>query len=202
MSAAERAYRLLLRAYPAEFRAEYGREMTQLFNDRRRDASAARAQFWAAMLADIARSAPAMRLEQWRAQWSDNIHVEERTMKTMAILGILIGTLEVVSSAAEAWVGGLVLHGGYSLAAGTVAAAAGGLLVASAIAMLRGSKGAVSLAQGSAIACIAVFALVAALHPIFSILSTMLGIGFPIALLLYLRVTQGRGPSGQIATPA
>ncbi len=199
MIAAERVYRLLLRAYPAEFRAAYGREMTQLFNDRRRDASTARAQFWAAMLADIARSAPAMRLEQWRARWSDDSYVEERTMKTMAILAILIGTLEVVSSAAEAWVGGLVLHGGYSLAAGTVAAAAGALLVASAIAMLRGAKGAVSLAQGSAIACIAVFALVAALRPIFSILSTMLGIGFPIALLLYLRLTQGRGPSEAIA---
>jgi hypothetical protein len=199
MSAAERAYRLLLRAYPAAFRAAYGHEMTQLFNDRRRDASSARGQFWAAMLADVARSAPTMRLEQLRAQWSDNSYMGERTMKTMAILAILIGTLEVVSSAAEAWVGGLVLHGGYSLAVGSVAAAAGGLLVASAIAMLRGAKGAVSLAQGSAIACIAVFALVAALHPIFSILSTMLGIGFPIALLLYLRLTQGRGPSEAIA---
>jgi hypothetical protein len=199
VSAAEWAYRLLLRAYPAEFRAAYGREMTQLFNDRRRDAGAARTQFWAAMLADIAKSAPAMRFEEWAARRSDNFHVEGRTMKTMAILAILIGTLEVVSSAAEAWVGGLVLHGGYSLAAGAVAAAAGALLVASAIAMLRGSKGAVSLAQGSAIACIAVFALVAALRPIFSILSTMLGIGFPIALLLYLRVTQGRGPSAPIA---
>ena len=61
MSAAERAYRLLLRAYPAAFRAAYGREMTQLFNDRRRDASSARGQFWAAMLADVARSAPTMR---------------------------------------------------------------------------------------------------------------------------------------------
>ncbi|MFI5233899.1 MAG: hypothetical protein ACHQSE_15500, partial [Gemmatimonadales bacterium] len=93
-----------------------------------------------------------------------------------------------------AWVGGLVLHGGYSLAAGSVAAAAGGLLIASAVAMLRGAKGAAGLAQGAALACLAVFALVAALHPIFSVLATMLGVGFPVAMLVFLRVTQGRGP--------
>jgi hypothetical protein len=191
-------YSVLLRAFPAEFRAEYRREMVQLFDDRRRDESADRVRFWASILLDIAQSAPALRLAAWRGNDRGHFHLEGRTMKTMAILGILIGTLEVVSAGAEAWVGGLVLHGGYSLAAGSVAAASGGLLVASAIAMLRGSKGAASLAQGSAIACLAVFALVAALHPIFSILSTMLGIGFPIALLLFLRVTQGRGPSAPI----
>ncbi|MFI5233925.1 MAG: hypothetical protein ACHQSE_15630, partial [Gemmatimonadales bacterium] len=111
MSPAERAYRLMLRLFPAEFRAEYGREMAQLFNDRRRDAGAHRVQFWAAMIVDTARSAPALRLGKWRAQAGGNFHLEGRTMKTMAILAILIGTLEVVNSAAEAWVGGLVLHG-------------------------------------------------------------------------------------------
>ena len=30
---AERIYRLLLRAYPADFRAQYGREMVLLFRD-------------------------------------------------------------------------------------------------------------------------------------------------------------------------
>ena len=199
MSAAERAYRLMLRAFPAAFRAEYGREMTQLFNDRRRYERERPARFWAATLADIARSAPAIRMEQCRVSRCGNFHLEGRTMKTMAILAILIGTLEVVNSAAEAVVGGFVLHGGYSLAAGSVAAAAGGLLVASAIAMLRGSKGATALAQGSAIACLGVFALIAALHPIFSVLATMLGVGFPVALLVYLRVTQGRGPAAPIA---
>lgn len=199
MSAAERAYRMLLRVFPARFRVEYGREMTQLFNDRRRDESARPVRFWAAMVTDIARSAPAIRMEQWRAARGDNSYLGGRTMKTMAILAILVGTLEVVSSAAEAVVGGVVLHGGYSLAAGSVAAAVGALLVASAVAMLRGSRGAVAMAQGSAIACLAVFALVAALHPIFSVLATILGVGFPVALLMFLRVTQGRGPAAPMA---
>ena len=34
----DRLYRLLLHAYPAEFRDEYGAELLQLFRDRRRDA--------------------------------------------------------------------------------------------------------------------------------------------------------------------
>lgn len=199
MSAAERVYRLILHLFPAEFRAEYGRDMAQLFNDRRRDAGARPVRFWAAMMMDAARSAPALRLAEWRGRMDADFHLEARTMKTMAILAILIGTLEVVNAAAEAVVGGLVLHGGYSLVAGAVAAAAGGLLIASAVAMLRGSKGAMGLAQGAAIACLAVFALVAALHPIFSVLATILGVGFPVAMLVFLRVMQGRGPAEPMA---
>src|SRR5690348_6919997 len=34
MNAFDRLYRILLRLYPAEFRDEYGREMTQLLRDR------------------------------------------------------------------------------------------------------------------------------------------------------------------------
>jgi hypothetical protein len=34
MASADRFYRLLLHLYPAEFRREYGREMTQIFRDR------------------------------------------------------------------------------------------------------------------------------------------------------------------------
>lgn len=199
MSAAERAYRLLLRAFPAGFREEYGREMAQLFNDRRREERARPTRFWLAILMDVAQSAPTLRVEEWRALQGNNSYLGRRTMKTMAILAILVGTLEVVSSAAEAVVGGGVLHGGYSLAVGSVAAAASALLIAAAVALLRGSKGAVALAQGAAIACLAVFAVVAALHPIFSVLATLLGIGFPVALLVFLRVTQGRGPAAPMA---
>ncbi len=38
-AAAERIYRLLLRAYPPDFRAEYGREMVLLFRDQCRRAT-------------------------------------------------------------------------------------------------------------------------------------------------------------------
>lgn len=199
MTTAERVYRVMLLAFPAEFRAEYGSEMTRLFNDRHREPGAGRVRFWAEMVMDVAQSAARQRSAACRAASRTNFHLGEWIMKTMAILAILVGALEVVNSVAEAVVGGFVLHGGYSLGVGCIAALASALLVASAVAMLRGAKGAAALAQGSAIACLAIFALVAALHPIFSVLATILGVGFPVALLVYLRVTQGRGPGAPIA---
>ena len=199
MSAAERAYRFVLRVYPRRFRAQFGREMVQQFNDQHRDARAGRLWFWAAMLLDVARSAPAQRLDDWRVRARGNFPFEEGIMRTMAILAILVGVMEVVNSAAEAVVGGMILHSGFSLVAGAAAAAAGGLLVASAIALLRETAGAAALAQGSSIACLAVFGLVAALHPLFSVIATLLGVGFPIAMLLYLRMAPRQGPSAPSA---
>jgi hypothetical protein len=195
MSAADRAYRLLLRAYPREFRTRYAREMAMVFRDRAREAGANGVGFWVAMLLDVARSAPRLRLEMSRARRRGNIHIKEDKMKTMAILAMLIGAMEAVNSMAEAWAGGFVPHGGYSLAGGTIGAVAGALLVASAIALLRRTPGSAALAQGAAITCLAVFVAIALFRPIFSILATMLGIGFPIALLLFLRFTRRREPS-------
>src|SRR6266571_1558077 len=63
---AERIYRLLLRAYPPDFRAENGREMVLLFRDQCRESDARTLGFWAAVICDVARSAPALRAEAWR----------------------------------------------------------------------------------------------------------------------------------------
>jgi hypothetical protein len=68
----------------------------------------------------------------------------------------------------------------------------GVLLVASAIAMLRRSPNAAALAQGSAIACLTVFVAVTLISPRFSSIATILGICFPVALLVYFRFTGGR----------
>jgi putative ABC transport system permease protein len=56
MRAKDRLYRALLRLYPAEFRDEYGREMTQLVRDRAARESASR--LWLDVAADLARTAP------------------------------------------------------------------------------------------------------------------------------------------------
>ena len=53
---AERVYRALLRIYPAEFRDEYGREMTQAFRDRLHDERPPRV--WADTLRDLVLTAP------------------------------------------------------------------------------------------------------------------------------------------------
>lgn len=65
-------YRLLLGAYPPAFRAAYGREMAQLFRDQRRAAAVGDHPvlgFWAAVVWDVVRSAPALRLDALRARW-------------------------------------------------------------------------------------------------------------------------------------
>jgi hypothetical protein len=200
MSPAERVYRLLLLAYPSGFRTEYAQQMTLLFRDRRREVGAMRLSFWAAMAWDVVRSAPALRLEAARARWTTNIQMKGGKMKTMATLAILIGAIEVLNSLGEAWAGGIVHHGWPSLVGGAVGVLAGALLAASAIALLRRSPGATALATGAAITCLAVFALVALLRPMFSIFSTILGIGFPIVLLLFLRGARRKGNSVPMMT--
>lgn len=193
-SAAERIYRLLLRAYPAAFRAAYGREMLMLFRDRLREVADADGgvRFWVEMFWDVARSAPALRLEALRARRDADIPTEGGTMKTMAILAVLIGAFETVNSLAEGWAGGVVNRDAYSLTAGALGAAAGLVLLAAGVAMLLRSRRAATLAGGAAVACVAVFAIVAVAAPRLSLLATILGIAFPIALLIFLRRGGGK----------
>jgi hypothetical protein len=59
----KRLFRLMLLAYPREFRLEYGSEMTQLFRDCHRDVqSGGLVAFWLRMIIDVMRTAP---LERW-----------------------------------------------------------------------------------------------------------------------------------------
>jgi hypothetical protein len=144
------------------------------------------------MIWDVARSAPEQRMQAPRETSGPHFNIKEGIMKTMAILAILVGALEVVNSLAEAWAGGVVPHGGASLAGGTIGALAGALIVASAVALLRRAPRAVAFAQGAAMSCLAVFVCIAVVRPMFSGLATLLGIGFPVAMLVFLFSTRGR----------
>lgn len=67
-SLSHRLYALLLAAYPAEFRREYGQQMLQLFRDCyqrevRRNGFSGIIRVWAHTLSDLARTAPRERLE-------------------------------------------------------------------------------------------------------------------------------------------
>ena len=186
MSAPERVYALLLRAYPAGFREAYGREMLQLFRDQRREASAREVRFWSAILWDVACSAPGLQLESIRGRWGGDIQIGGAKMKTMAILAVLVGALETLNSLAEIFAGGLVGRGSASMLAMVLAALAPVLLLLSGVALLVRPRRAATLARGAALTCLVVFATIAALQPIFSIASTVLGVGFPIVLLLFL----------------
>lgn len=73
MSLADRIYRLLLLAYPRQFRRRYGDGMAELFRARRvraRHAGGPRAQLriWTETLWDLFTTAPPERLESWRSQ--------------------------------------------------------------------------------------------------------------------------------------
>src|SRR6266851_679032 len=87
---AERIYRLLLRAYPPDFRAEYGREMVLLFRDQCQESDVRTVGFWAAVICDVARSAPALRAAAWRARVSETTRTIEVTMKLAAMLASLV----------------------------------------------------------------------------------------------------------------
>jgi hypothetical protein len=63
MTGHDRAYRALLRLYPATFRDDYGEEMARLFGEQLRDARAARgrhavAGLWTRAIADVLETAP------------------------------------------------------------------------------------------------------------------------------------------------
>src|SRR5712692_787225 len=102
---AERIYRLLLRAYPPDFRAEYGREMVLLFRDQCQESDVRTVGFWAAVICDVARSAPALRAAAWRARGSESTRTIEVIMKLAAMLTVLLGVFGIVNAVVE-WVAG------------------------------------------------------------------------------------------------
>jgi hypothetical protein len=109
---------------------------------------------------------------------------------------MLIGALEAVGALVEGWAGGFVATGnGYWLAGVVLTVVAGGMLLAAGIAMLRRTPGAAAWARGAAITCLAVVVLIRLVQPWMGIFWMLLGIAFPIALLIFLRWTRGRGPS-------
>lgn len=179
---AERAYALLLRAYPAEFRASYGREMTLCFRDLIRDARRPRLGFWMAIVADVARAAPPLRAEALRARWNPNERMEGGRMKTMGVLAVLIGLLQGVNALLELNAGGTAGWPGLVVA---MAIVLGVLLVIAGVALLAGASSARTLSQVAAVCWLVLVVLVRAVHPWMSIFSTLLAVVFPLALLGY-----------------
>jgi hypothetical protein len=193
--AAERIYRLLLRTYPADFRAEYGREMLLLFRDQCRDGGARSLRFWARVMWDVVRSAPALRAEMWRAR-GHNTGLLEAIMKLAATLTVLLGVFVAVSALVEALGGVTETPGGRYLLAIVLGGLAGALLLAAGIALLRRTPAG---RQGARLALVASLVIVVAARVVFpwmSIFSQLVGIGLPVALLIALHWPRRPSASG------
>src|SRR6266536_5152939 len=100
-AAAERIYRLLLRAYPPDFRAEYEREMVLLLRDQCRESDVRTLGFWTAVICDVARSAPALRMEAWRTRGRVSTRTMGVIMKLAAMLTVLVGVLGILNAGVE-----------------------------------------------------------------------------------------------------
>jgi hypothetical protein len=182
---AERIYRLLLRAYPPDFRAEYGREMELLFRDQCRESDVRSLGFWVRVFWDVVRSAPALRAEATRTV--------EVIMKLTAMLTVLLGMFGIINTAVE-WVAGSkgATDGTYVLAVvlGVVASV---LLLGAGVTILLGRQRAARLALFASLVSVVAARL---LFPWMSILSQLVGFGLPVALLIALYWPRRASPAG------
>jgi len=170
---AERIYRILLRAYPPEFRAEYEREMVLLFRDQCRDGDVRTFTFWARVVWDVIQSAPALRAEATRTV--------EVVMKLAAILSILLGAFGIFGAVSE-WMAAPQHAGTYAIAVvlGVIASL---LLLGAGIAILRGMRQPARLALVASLLC---FVGARLLFPWMGIFLQLVGFGLPVALLVAL----------------
>ena len=198
MNAQERAYHLLMRAYPEEFRAHYAHQMAILFRDLRREGVVG-VRFWSFIILDTVRSAPLLRIEESRRRLVGPSHPKGGIMKTMSILAVLVGALTIVNSTVEGWTGGVVSHDGLSFVAWGLGALAGVCIVAAGLLLLRRSDGATTLAQGAALACLAAFVLMLLVSPRMSVFANILGIVFPAILIAYVQMRRGSGRPAPMA---
>ena len=172
---AEHVYRLLLRAYPPEFRAEFGHEMELVFRDLCRDNDVRTLGFWARVVWDVLRSAPALRAEATRTV--------EVPMKVAAIFTVLVGLFGLQGEVRE-WVAASrqPMGGTYvlSLALGIAATL---LLVAAAVAILLGMRKPARVALVVSLVC---FLVARIAFPWMGIFVQLVGFGLPVGLLIAL----------------
>jgi hypothetical protein len=185
-AAAERIYRLLLRAYPPDFRAEYGPEMVLLFRDQCRDGDVRTLGFWTAVIWDVARSAPALRVEAWRARGMENTRTIEVTMKLPAILTVLLGVFGILSAASE-WIAASkqAMEGTHALAV-VLGVFASALLLGAGVAILLAARWGRQPARVALFASLVSAVAARLLFPWMSIFSQLVGFGLPVALLIAL----------------
>jgi hypothetical protein len=194
---AERIYRLLLRAYPPDFRAAYEPEMVLLFRDQCRESDVRTLGFWAAVIWDVARSAPALRAEAC-TRGRESTRTIEVNMKLAAMLTVLVGVFGILNAMVE-W--GAALTGtiggmhALALALGVLASA---LLLAAGAAILRPTPRGRQAARLALLVSLVLFIAARLLFPWMSVFSQLVGIGLPAAFLIALYWPRRATPSGAV----
>jgi hypothetical protein len=191
---AERIYRLLLRAYPPDFRAEYGREMVLLFRDQCQEGDVRTIGFWTAVIWDVARSAPALRAAAWRTRWRESTRTMEVIMKLAAMLIVLVGVFGILNAVIEWSAGGNgTTEHVLALVLGVGASA---LLLAAGVAILRPTERGRQAGRLALLAALVLIVAARLLHPWMSIFSQLVGIGLPVAFLIALSWPRPASTSG------
>ena len=170
---AERIYRMLLRAYPPAFRAEYGREMVLVFRDQCRDSDVRTLGFWMRVFWDIVRSAPTLRAETTRTV--------EVIMKLAAILAVLLAAFGIFGAVND-WSAASQHAGPYVLAI-VLGVAASLLLLGAGVAILLQKRQAARLILVASLLCFVAARLV---FPWMGIFLQLVGSVIPVGLLIAL----------------
>jgi hypothetical protein len=169
----------------------------QLFRDQCQESDVRTLGFWAAVIWDVARSAPALRVEAWRARASENTQTSEVIMKLAAMLTVLLGGVIGILNAVVEWVAASkqTIQGTHevSLVLGVVASA---LLLAAGVAILNRTERGRQAARLAVLASLVLIVAARLLHPWMSIFSQLVGFGLPVALLIALYWPRRASPLG------
>lgn len=174
MMIADKVYRLLLRAYPAELREEYGREMLLTFRDARRDRVVSEPQFWLDIIRDIARTSAA-----------------HAAVNTIAVIAALSGGVLGASAIVETVAGGGLNRDGVSLVVLGAIVVAAVLLLRCGVALWRRRDDSSTIVRRAATACLVIVGVVAVYRPILSVFGRLLGLTIPLVLLALTRRPRG-----------
>jgi len=160
--------------------------MVLLFRDQCQESHVRTVGFWAAVICDIARSAPALRAETWRGRWSENTRTVEVIMKLAAVLTVLLGVFGVMGAVAE-WVAGSkgAIDGRYALAV-VLGIFASALILGAGVAILLRTRWSRQAARLALLASLVMTVAARLLFPWMSIFSQLVGFGLPVALLIAL----------------
>ena len=105
----------------------------------------------------------------------------------IAILAVLVGALETAGGAQELVVQGILNNRAWPLVGGTLGTVAGALLLSAGIAMLLNSLHTPRLVYATAWVSVPVFILIGIVDRMAGIPVTIVGIGLPLLLVLFLR---------------